>query len=405
MFRWKCFPKVIPIPEVEFSFDVTFLWPLLTPQISTLEVQLRDPNDRKYPLFLQHYPILCPNLKSIKFNFLYGADTEPHARQIASQALYRSICSNTGWQHVEIYGVPIDDAVLKHLGMSPILRTVSLTLDPQAPWWDTCFGPRDTPFCNATDLVLKLPHSFDVAKCLLRPRDQPFRSSEVDLSAQIVTSELSALLTALAASPRRIDSLQSVVIKHLRSSEVVGTRVVRPAPERLSSEMFRPLTALTHLRRLGIFLKHQVSLNDEEFADLVRNWPRLEVLKIAYNLEYGERELESLTLKGFLSVLVSCLELREISLPLDARKVPVGAYPHSNFCNPLITSPIAFLNAPIEDPNLVAEFLQKHLPSMPGVDARLYFMPSEKMKAFNLEVGRWSQVNQRIGHPNFNLRT
>ena len=60
--------------------------------------------------------------------------------------------------------------------------------------------------------------------------------------------------------------------------------------------------------------------------------------------------------------LESCRTLCKIGLTLDARDVPVEAY--ADVCSPSITYPITFHNSPLKHPDLVAEFLSKHLPSM-----------------------------------------
>ena len=134
--------------------------------------------------------------------FYFGMDHET-----VSQDLSRSICTNANWEHVEL-SPPIDNVVLKHLGMSSTLKTVSLTLAPQISRPDqTCFGPEDTPFCNVTDLALALWNSLDFATCFLRPRDQVFHSFEVTLHTSTIAMDVSAFISALA-SPQRIHSLQ-----------------------------------------------------------------------------------------------------------------------------------------------------------------------------------------------------
>ena len=332
--------------------------------------------------------------------FYFGMDHET-----VSQDLSRSICTNANWEHVEL-SPPIDNVVLKHLGMSSTLKTVSLTLAPQISRPDqTCFGPEDTPFCNVTDLALALWNSLDFATCFLRPRDQVFHSFEVTLHTSTIAMDVSAFISALA-SPQRIHSLQSIIVNKdsfvvprvgISTSDSQGILVRQP----LSYETFRPLVPFVYLRKLVINLDHPTSVYDEEFADLVRNWPLLEVFHFQMMWIQGEHPAPLTTLKGLLSLLVSCRKLREIGLTLDASDVPSGAS-YTDVCNPSITSPLKFQNSPIKHPDLVAEFLLRHLPSVPGVLDSWYSHPTDPVANDNLEYKQlWLQVNKRIGHPNF----
>ena len=403
MFRWECLPDFVPASDFPFE-SIAFLWPLFTPEIVTLEVQLNDSDDPKYRLFLENYPSLCPNLKSIKFNFSSGI--QDHETVSQPEALSQAICGNANWQHVEL-SPSIDNVVLKHLGICSALETVSLTVAPQMSRPDeACSGPEDTPFRSVTDLALILWNSLDFATCLLRPRDQVFNSFKVTLYTLMVATELSSLLAALA-SPQRTNSLRSINISHVHhivSGASLSTIDTHRSP--LSYETFRPLVSLANLRRLVINLNHSTSLNDEEFAGLVRNWPLLENLHMTWACV--ERPLASITLKGLLSLIGSCPRLRQVALTLDASDVPVvGTY--ADVCNPSITSPIQFHNSPLKDPDLVAKFLMKHLPSIPGVVPTFTWVvtwhtaqQTTNIADFSLEYRRlWLQVNGCIGHPTF----
>jgi hypothetical protein len=394
VFRWKSRPA---LPSQKFPLTpFTLLRPFLTPKLVSLEVQLAYSSDAKYQLFLENYPTLSPNLRSIRFKLFSGMANKP-----VSQALSRSICTNPNWEHVEL-SPPIDNVGLKHLGMSSTLKTVSLILASQTSQLDkTCFGPEDTPFRCVTDLALILD-SFNFATCLLRPHDQVFRSLNVVVHTPTVATEASTFISALA-SPQRRNSLQSIIVRDknpyvvprvgISTSDWQGIRVRQP----LSYKTFHPLVSLVHLRKLVIDLDHPTSLNDEEFAGLVCNWPVLEVFQMMSAC--GEHPAPLITLKGLLSLLVSCRKLRTIGLTLDARDVPSGAY--ADVCSPSVTSPIRFHNSPIKHPDLVTEFLLKHLPSVPCVFNSWCDLPIvDPIASDNLEYKLlWLQVNTRIDRP------
>ena len=399
--RWTPTLSRAPIPKPPIDY-ITFLRPLFTPNIVALEILLRSPDDPIYQLFLDNYPSLCPNLKSIKLRFFHWLQEHVAVSQVLSQ----TICSNTGWQHV---GLPlIDDVGLKHLGGCSNLKTVSLTLVPQTlrPN-EACFGPEDTPFRSVSDLHLILWVPLDFVTCFLRPCDQFFHSFAVNLRTVTpnVATKLSTLFTALA-SPQRLHSLQSISVTQVDISQrlhllqsISVTQIDISSDNRhdqpLSYETFRPLVSLVHLRKLFIDMKHPASLNDKEFADLVPNWPLLEELQMTWM--HGENPVASVTLKGLLSLLTSCRELRTISLTLDARDVPVmGTY--ADVCNPSITNSITFQNCPLKHPDLVAKFLLKHLPSMRLVKVR--FIPVNLHSQYAhlwREVNSWTRKGYRSG--------
>ncbi|KAF8549434.1 hypothetical protein OG21DRAFT_1488534 [Imleria badia] len=397
VFRWKRHRRTTP--STDFPFDsIAFVWPLFTSNIVTLELELDNTNDSKYQPFLKNYPHRCPNLESIKLNISNG--TKDH--KPVSQALSQAICGNANWHHVELFA-PIDNIILKHLGMSSTLKTVSLTLAPQTSRPDeACFRPEDTPFCSVTDLALILWNSLDFATCLLRDRDQLFRCFQVTLHTLTVATEVSSLLTALA-SPQRTHSLQAITVNHL--PHIASGHGLSPGDgngifvrQPLLYETLRPLASLVQLRTLVIDLNHPASLNDQQFASLVYNWPLLEALQMTWTR--GEHSSASMTLKVLSSLLISCPELREIGLTLDAMDVPVaGTY--ADVCSPFITSPMQLHNCPLKDPDSVADFLVKLLPSMPRVrwTHTSHMHPTDNVGSIREYQRLWMQVNQRMHHP------
>ena len=80
-FRWE-YPR-----QTVFPFDsIALLWPLLIPGLDTLEVALSGTEDPKFQSFLDNYPPLCPNLKSIKLDFLRRCQVPATTSQALSQS-------------------------------------------------------------------------------------------------------------------------------------------------------------------------------------------------------------------------------------------------------------------------------------------------------------------------------
>ena len=367
---------------------IVVLWPLLTPNIITLEVTLASTSDPKFQSFLDFLPSLCRHLKSIKFDF---CDFLSHGRLplAAAQSLSRVICSRADWQRFEL-SCPIDSITLKHLGMCSTLKVFSVTLAPETTRPDEIyFGDAETPFRNVTKLDLTLWDGLDLAIVMqfLRAHDQAFHSFRVALSLNTQTTAMgvSALLRAVA-SPGRIHSLQSVIVRRPRDTHR-GVFVPASMIQGLSYEMFRPIASLVHLHELVIDLNHPISIDDDEFAGLVCNWPCLEVLWMTGTRE--EHPAKSITLKGFSSLLVSCPRLREIGMSLDARRVPSDVYVDVSRS---LVSLLTFQNSPIENPELVEEFLFQHLSCLPHV--QVVFTQNQTSGDIDQKYERlWGRVN------------
>lgn len=77
-----------------------FLRLLLTSRITTLEMTWTSFSDANFRSFLETYPLLCPDLKSIKFSFL---SRDRHLVPATTmESVSRAICCRADWQRVEL---------------------------------------------------------------------------------------------------------------------------------------------------------------------------------------------------------------------------------------------------------------------------------------------------------------
>ena len=182
------------------------------------------------------------------------------------------------------------------------------------------FEHTETPFRSVTRLALTVWKRIDVATNLLRVHDQAFHTFEAKLhNIQITIVDMSAFLTAIA-SPRRAHSLRSLEVTVLRFQNfMLGGNILGGDIPELPYEALRPIRSLVHLRELVFDLNPSITIDNDEFANLVRNWPCLELIRLTGRCEESTK---SISLKGLLSLLISFPKLQKIALSLGAPRVP-----------------------------------------------------------------------------------
>ena len=351
-------------------YNIIYIQPLLGPSLIALDAIMEGDNDATLLSFLQNYPLLCPNLGSVKLDITrtHGMRNDPDT---FIHAMSMAIANHKNLECL-VLTTPTDDVVLEQLLMSPTLKVLSLTgrAGSQDLFLnDISIPPNNIPLRNVRDLLLAIS-DLSVITSLLRPHDQVFRTICLHVSLPPMHEVVQEFSTALATHQRE-DSLQSIVLDHLNNSPggALGrSDVMRAIGHRycLSFDAFRPLMSLGCLRELVIHLLNGISLDDDELAMMASSWPLLEVLKLAPLVSrWGAWPMaKSATFSGLLTLLTSCPKLRELDLPLDAREVP-GNTP-SNPCNTVIKS-LHLSGRPISDPDRVTRFLLKHLPSVSSV--------------------------------------
>ena len=324
--------------------------------------------------FLANFSFFCPNLKSIAINPGRSHQVIPHTTiEILSRAIVHH-------QHLERLNVsvPIDDVALVHVALSESLKTLALVLHPEESNLHQVFIPSDTiPFRYIEDLSLDV-WDLRFVTSLLRTQDQKFCSFVLYHYSPPTIEAVNALFTALA-SRQRAHSVQSIT---LAPDPLVALNEVDEFDTQLyvSYETFRPLSSFCHLRRLVIDCTHWFSFDDDELISLARNWPLLQVLRLDCERSLDVCPWESkkyITLRGLLSLLECCPDLRKLCIPLDATKVPTDR--EHVVCNPALTS-LEFPQSPINDASLVQHFFARHFPSVSRVRAFFNQDPEETLE-------------------------
>jgi hypothetical protein len=360
-----------------------YLQQLLRPTLVSLSAYLAEPDGAPALLSLfDNYPLLCRSLKSVRFRFPARG---PRTKNTI-HALSRAICNNKTLEEV-VLDVPIDDIALRHLSTLPTLKALTVNLSEISRPRTCPFLPTDSLFCSAEELAFRTS-DLDLVTSLLRPCDQIFHSLRVHHHSRLTSDAIIALFNAL--TPRsRTKPLQDLALSNGDGSYPMFADQT-PMRCRLSYETLQPLMAHGLLRRLTVECtsNEQISLDDDEIANLARSWPMLEFFYVYCGRGYPS-STKYPTLRGLLSLAHSCPELDCVSLPLDARQVPV--VDEAEVCE----TSFEFLDvqeSPINDARPVAEFLLKYLPCVRGVYAR----SSGYSHWQNTAYGHWEAVQRHL---------
>ena len=372
--------------------SVLFLWRLLVPSLVSLDVSLTDSDDESLHSFLANYPLLCPNLKSI----VISVGAPERVSRTTIDVLSRAI---TRHEHLDRFDIsaPINDVGLTHIALSLQVKKLSLVLHPvKSNLHRICIPSDGIPFRTAEDLALEV-WDLSCVMTLLRPQDQTFRSFTLCHHSPLTPEAVSALFTALV-SRHRAHSLRSLTLwpdcfaqeGHRDAPVDLDEPFVR---QHLSYDAFRPLSSLCYLTKLVLDLGYCFSIDDDDLVSLTRNWPCLQALLLycqQYVYDHPWRWAKYVTFRGLLSVLASCPDLREITLPLDARAVPVDT--GDVVCNPSLTY-LYFPESPIIDADSVADLILRHFPSVTEVTTSFNVLPEAQDDDIEVYQGLWCLVD------------
>ena len=191
--------------------NIIYIQPLLSPSLTALDARMDGDHDTTLLSFLTNYPLLCPNLRSVKLD-ITGAHGMRNDPDTFIHAISTAIVNHKNLECL-VLSTPTDDAVLEQLLMSPTLKMLSLTgrVGSQDLFLgDVSIPPTNTPLRNIRDLLLAIS---DLSAKLLRPRDQAFRAIRLHVSCRKSCKTFQLYWPLI-----RADSLQSIVLDRLNDS-------------------------------------------------------------------------------------------------------------------------------------------------------------------------------------------
>ncbi|KAF8549085.1 hypothetical protein OG21DRAFT_639372 [Imleria badia] len=360
---------------------VILIQKLLSPTLVSLKATLTEADVATIISFFDNYPFLGRNLRSVEIWFSDGAHSAATA-----QALSRAICSQKALEKARL-GSPIDDVTLRYLSALPTLKVLRVSLAEHAT---PSFSPTGLLFCSVEELEFTTT-DLDLVTNLLQP-DQTFHSFCLNYRARLTSKAAGTLFNVLTSrsntKPLQQLTLSAQDLTHPLSVDQMTTEAPR---YRLTYDTLTPLMVFGSLRCLQITWGEQISLDDDEVANLARSWPLLQTCHFNCDRggEYPPFLVKYPTLRGLLSLVTSCPELESVCLPIDATHVPeieeVEPCPHIE-C-------LFFPESPIDEALPVAEFLFQYFPCMTILDATFKRMPGtidERMWAYERA---WAQVD------------
>ena len=358
----------------ETPYDsITHIQPLLSPKLASFHLRvIPETSDNKaITSFLKTLPSRCPGLKVISF------DIEVEEAGSIMSALSRAVCNFQKLDRLVIRH-PIDGGALRHLFLSPQFTQLVFT-NQEWNLGELLIFPFDIPFSSVKEITLSGPDLAYITG-LLRSEHQTFSTAEFFLGVTPTSQLIHYFLTALVSQPRQ-SSLTSLTLKSHTQS-----RQEDDVDYSLLHNTLQPLTLLHNLRELRIDLDNRISLNDTELAGLAHGWPLLQVLKLDF---MDASSTKRVTLRGLLLLSVTCPKLREVSLSVDCRKIPIKGV-STGVCSVSLEE-TTFRKSPIEDSYLVAAFLLTHFPSITSV--KLWDQADANVK-------RWAQVQRYVDRKN-----
>ncbi|KAG8216665.1 hypothetical protein J3R82DRAFT_6864 [Butyriboletus roseoflavus] len=375
--RWSPYVLTPHIP-------IIFIQRLLSPTLVSLEATLAEVDQATLLSFFDNYPLLCRNLTSVEFRF----SAQPQS-ETTIQALSRAICSQETLENVVLH-TPIDGGALTYLCTLPTLKELSVYLSERSRIGIGSFLPTDPLFCSAERLEF-ITLDLDLVASLLRPRDQTFHTFGLyhhgRQTPEAVVSFLNLLTSRSRPPPLQKLTLSIGDFSHPIPADHMASEAIR---YRLSYKTLQPLMILRSLRVLMIEWSEQISMDDDELANLARSWPLLQVFNFYCGRGgYPPFSTKYPTLLGLLSLVNSCPELYTVSLPLDAREVPAvkeADARETNFACLIVPE------SPINEARPVAEFLCKYLPSVTALEARFLRPPGTNAEQINGYELAWQQV-------------
>lgn len=152
--------------------------------------------------------------------------------------------------------------------------------------------------------------------------------------------------------------------------------------------VFMPLRACRNLTQLSVERGCDISISDEELCQLVRDWPKLDVLKISCYNPVGNITMP--TLHGLIELLRLCPILTSLALVIDATKLDGIDLktPGGGICNKYLKH-LVFGNSPVETPLKVALILSGIFPNLEQVNLDC----ADAMQTKWTNIKQWALVN------------
>lgn len=351
----------------------------LVPSLLVLDVQISSASST-FLSVLSSAGALCPQLQDMALRIFPATDElfrkiSPFVTQPISQL--HNLRSLSVWD--------LGNQGIEHVMQLRPLRSLYLDiktplvcerkLRPEFP------GFHDLNYLGLSTDTLKRASNFLSSFRVIESREIEIKV-DFNHSAQLTTSGSPMLAQFFTILQERCDTDKLEVLTLLGIS---GKVCAEP-------DAFIPLQACRNLTRLSVERGCDVSMSDEELYQLVRDWPKLEVLKISCCSSFDDTTMP--TLHGLIELLRLCPNLASLALVVDTTKLDGIDLknPGGGNCNKHLKH-LVLGDSPVGTPLKVALILSGLFPNLEQVN----FECSDTAQTKKSILERRASVNSFLG--------
>ncbi|KAG0701008.1 hypothetical protein DFH29DRAFT_587695 [Suillus ampliporus] len=354
-----------------------FLRMSLVPTLLFLDIQISSASSM-FLSVLSSLGTLCPHLwrmtvKSPSATSDSLRKTSPFIAQSISQL-----------HHLRILSIwDLGNQGIEHLMQLQALHTLWLDLKVSSVW-DRRSHLRFPGFHDLSSLTLyidNLNHASD------------FLSSLQVISSESITLRFTATYPSASASTTL--SQFFAILQDTCDHDKLGSLTLVESLRQVHTkpDVFTPLHTCRNLTRLLIEKGFDISMADEELCQLVRAWPKLEVLTISRFVAINDTTIP--TFRGLIGLLRLCPALTSLTLVIDTTDLQDMDFqtPGDGICNKQIKN-LVLSNSPIDTPLYVALILSGLFPYMDRVELNCWdSAPNNLSHQKQSAMKQWESVN------------
>lgn len=272
----------------------------------------------------------------------------------------------------------------EHLMQLPALRTLWLDLKASSAWGRR--SPLQLPGFRDLDSLILLIDNLEHASHFLS-------------SLQVIESEnIGIRSTAAHPSTRSSTTLSqffAILGETCDHNNLISFSLLESTKVSTNLEIFKPLYTCHNLTRLLVEHSWNISMADEDLCQLVRGWPKLQVLNISRFVAINETTIP--TFHGLISLLGLCPALTSITLVIDTTELDGIDLktPGGGICNNHLEK-LVLTNSPMESPLNVALILSGLFPNLLKVDLGCWDSAPKNLlppKQSATQLEQWQAVN------------
>ncbi|KAG0706741.1 hypothetical protein DFH29DRAFT_1076734 [Suillus ampliporus] len=356
-----------------------FLRMAFVPSLLVLDVRVSSASSA-FITILSSLGALCPHLQDMAVRIQRGNDDSfrkisPFITQPISQLhhLHKLLVWDLGDQGIE------------HVMQLPALQSLSLDLRTLSAWERRL----DLQFPGFHDLNF-LGLSIDTFE-----RASKFLSSLQVVESKDITVGFNSQATHSSTSGSAMLSRFFNVLQERWDNDKLESFTLLGFLGKVHAQpgAFTPLHACRNLIRLSVERGCAISISDEELCQLVREWPKLKVLKISCYVPIDNTTVP--TFHGLIKLLRLCPALTSLALVIDATKLDGINLkcPGGGSCNKYLKH-LVLGNSPIESPLRVALVLSGLFPHLKQVALDCWdTTPMNSLPQKKSKMEQWASIN------------